>query len=94
MKLDAYLPLDITVTSYHPTVPARLFGPPEDCYPEEPAEIEFEVRLLTGHELSESDFGEDAWNDLYDTVLDAHEEERRSAAEDTAVRAWEATNEF
>jgi hypothetical protein len=94
MRLDAYLPLDITVTSYHPAVPARLFGPPEQCYPEEPAEIEFEVRTLTGDVLAESDFGPEAWANLCEAVLAAHEEARRAEAEDTAVRAWEGSHEF
>jgi hypothetical protein len=36
------------VTSYRPYVPAKISGPPEDCYPEEPAEFEFDIINLDG----------------------------------------------
>jgi len=35
--------IEIEVTSYTPYTPAKLFGPPEDCYPEEGPEIEFNI---------------------------------------------------
>ena len=33
----------VEVTSYTPMLPARIYGPVENCYPEEPEEIEFEI---------------------------------------------------
>ena len=35
--------LDINVTTFNPGRPAQLFGPPEECYPDEPWEIEWEL---------------------------------------------------
>lgn len=35
--------LFIKVTRYQPETAGRLFALPEDCYPPEPAEVEFEV---------------------------------------------------
>jgi hypothetical protein len=36
------------VKHYRPYVPARISGPPEDCYPEESAEFEYEILNLDG----------------------------------------------
>lgn len=38
-----YYTIDVIVTSYTPAVPATFGKLPEDSYPEEPAEIEFEL---------------------------------------------------
>jgi hypothetical protein len=37
------IPCLIEVTHYAAAVPGRLWGAPENCYPDEPEEIEFEV---------------------------------------------------
>lgn len=42
------VPCLIGVTSYTGAIEGRITGPWEDCYPGEPAEIEFEVLKLTG----------------------------------------------
>ncbi len=34
------------VTAYRPAVPGRVSGPPEDCYPPEAAEFEYEILNL------------------------------------------------
>jgi len=35
--------IEIEVTNYYGGDPGRTYGPPELCYPPEPAEIEFEI---------------------------------------------------
>lgn len=90
MQITATIPLEITVTSYFPGDPGRTSGPPENCYPPEPPEIEFEIRTLTGHELSESDFDAAEWDTLIDEVLAAHEAEIEDCRTEAAISAYEA----
>jgi len=33
----------IVILSYTPADPGRIIGPPEDCYPPEPSEAEFDL---------------------------------------------------
>ena len=86
MQLYTTIPIEIKITSYIPGDPGRISGPPELCYPPESPEIEFEIYTLTGTELSESDFGKEAWEELYGEVLasleSAVEEAEIDAAED------------
>jgi len=35
--------IEVDITSYYEGDPGRISGPPEDCYPPEPAEVEFEI---------------------------------------------------
>lgn len=37
------IPCLCEITSHSPYVPAKTWGPPENCYPEEGGEIEFEL---------------------------------------------------
>ena len=39
----AGIPCQAVATSYWPADPGRLSGPPEYCYPSEPAEVEFKI---------------------------------------------------
>lgn len=39
----AGIPCICHVTHYTPVIPGRFSGPPEDCYPDEGGEFEFEV---------------------------------------------------
>ena len=35
--------IEVEVTNYYGGDPGRIYGPPELCYPPEPAEVEFEI---------------------------------------------------
>ena len=76
--------VSITVTCTSPYVPAQLCGPPENCYPAEGPEYEFdEFEFFVGKVVilrskswvvAEALFGENIWNHLYDdAVTDAEE---------------------
>lgn len=45
----AGIPCQIEVTHYIPHQPGRTYGPPEHCYPDEPAEISFDVYDKRGY---------------------------------------------
>ena len=55
---------NVTLTRYQAAVPAKLNGPPEDCYPEEAAEIEWEP--ATGSSLMDN-----LINNLSDEMIDS-----------------------
>lgn len=89
MQLYTTIPLEIRILSYTPKDPGRLSGRPEDCYPPEASGIEVEVRTLSGIELSESDLGAGAWEELYSEVLLTREADIKSVAEEAKIDAWE-----
>ena len=76
------LTLEATVTHWYPGAPARLYGPPEDCYPEDPAECEIEY-LMVEHEggwmdaafLLNSDCAEEIIEDCTQSILTGRNEE-------------------
>lgn len=37
------IPCQVKVTYHTPYRPARTYGPPEHCYPEEPGDLDFDV---------------------------------------------------
>jgi hypothetical protein len=43
----------VTVSYFDPGRPGRLSGPPEDCYPDDPWEIEFEPNVEATSEVIE-----------------------------------------
>lgn len=46
MKFDTTvcgIPCECRVVYYRPYIPAKVDGPPENCYPEEASEFEFEL---------------------------------------------------
>jgi hypothetical protein len=70
---------DVLVTHFYPGCPAKLSGPPEDCYPEEASELEWEA--ATGNE--EMDYLLNACSgahealivqQLYDQILEERED--------------------
>ena len=61
--------VDVEVLSYYAGCPAKTYGPPEDCYPEEHPEIDF--RVLSGRGEEDCDFFED----LYDVVLQEYKDQ-------------------
>jgi hypothetical protein len=76
------LTLEATVAHWYPGAPARLSGPPEDCYPEDPPECEIGY-LMAEHEggwmdatfLLESDCVEEIVEDCTQSLLAARDEE-------------------
>ena len=76
--------VSITVNCTSPFQPARLSGPPEDCYPAEGPEFELdEFEVFVGKtvivstrdwSVGEALFGDNIWAHLYDdAVTDAEE---------------------
>lgn len=76
--------VSITVTCTSPYQPAQVYGPPEDCYPAEGPEFEFDsFEFFAGNKMilrsekwsvGEALFGENIWNHLYDdAVINAEE---------------------
>lgn len=41
----------VTVTYFTPGIPGRYSGPPDLCYPDEPAEIDYEISDLNGNPI-------------------------------------------
>jgi hypothetical protein len=93
MQITSTLPLKITVTHYLPGDPGQTSGRPDLRYPPEPTELEFEIHTLSGHALTESDFGKACWKELYDLVLATHEAELEERYTEAQIEAWEAAHE-
>lgn len=45
----AGIPCGVVIDDFRPGLPAKLFGPPENCYPEEPPEADFHLVDRTGY---------------------------------------------
>lgn len=71
--------VSVTITCVSPYVPAKLYGLPEDCYPAEAAEFEFDefevfvgktvILKSTDWTVAEALFGANIWNHLYDDAV-------------------------
>jgi hypothetical protein len=68
---------------YTPGRPGRYFGPPEDCYPDEPAEVTILQVLINGQWCDPADF-------IADAILDRWQEEIEQEAGDNAADEREA----
>lgn len=64
--------LEVTVkANYTPGSPGKLYGPPEDCYPEEPAEVELlSIRGDDGFVLDPSELSSEEQSRLEQDVID------------------------
>ena len=63
------LNLEATITHWHPGAPARLSGPPEDCYPEDPPECEIAfLRVILSHGTMSATFLLDS--DCVDEIIE------------------------
>ena len=69
---DAPETLEVTVkANYTPGYPAKLSGPPEHCYPEEPAEVELlSIRGDDGFVLDHSELSDGERSRLEQAVVD------------------------
>lgn len=48
---EVTIPVTVTITSYRPGRAGYRHGAPENCYPDEPDEIEYEVKAADGTPL-------------------------------------------
>ena len=53
VELDEYV-FDCTITYYSAGLPAKTWALPEDCYPEEPEELEFDVDYVFVYDSEEN----------------------------------------
>jgi hypothetical protein len=83
----------VIITSYHPADPGRLSGPPELCYPPEPAEIEYTLTTAAGWEIPHDLFTKDEWEAISDEILELHEGALADAAEAAQIENYLAYTE-
>ena len=72
-----------------PYVPARISGPPENCYPAEGGEVEIESISIGGFEVSDviSEDTRDKLQNLAEEAAPELEAEARASAEEDAAEA-------
>jgi hypothetical protein len=63
---------DVTFkVNYFPGDPGRTYGPPENCYPPEPADVEVLSAWMTSqpaHLLAQENFAD--WDSVYDAICE------------------------
>jgi hypothetical protein len=60
--------------TYTPMIPGKLTGPPEDCYPDEPAELEFISVCLAFNSVNLLDIlSEETISALEEELLNYHQ---------------------
>ena len=82
----------VEVTRFYGGLPAKTWGPWENCYPEEPAEIEFDVlavdvesehgEITTLEGEAAQDYASNIMGDLESSVICEHIEHLRDMAND------------
>ena len=87
MKIYCEIPLSVIITHYVPATRGRLYGPPEDCYPAEPAEIEFTLLTPGGVTLGKPDFP-DSWDSIEEEIIEAYENALQDAADEARIDAY------
>jgi hypothetical protein len=95
IKLDLYLGDDeehyvAVVTSYRAGDPGRIWGPPEHCYPPEPAEIDWELCTPDGKPAPDVVLSEQRIDSITCELLQLVEEEKDDYEPDYTER-WHCT---
>jgi len=73
--------VEVEVSHYYPGRPAKLYGPPENCYEAEPAELDITAVYVCGCDVYRA-LSPDAIEALVADVIEQIEGERAAAAED------------
>jgi hypothetical protein len=87
MKITREITFTVNVTSYHPADPGRTTGPYDQCYPPEPAEIEFDL-TKAGLEIPYELFTEEEWEAIEAEVLELHERQLSDAADEAQIENY------
>lgn len=88
MKITREIPLSVIITHYSPADPGRISGPPEKCYPPEPAEISFTLLTRGGKTLDDSDFTAEEWEAIELEILETYEKTLSDDADEARIAAY------
>jgi hypothetical protein len=60
-----------SVVHYRPGDPGNISGPPENCYPPEPPELDFHILDMQGKRSKrlEAMMTDEEWEDIYDALI-------------------------
>jgi len=62
--------IEVLVTHYFPGDPGKINGPPENCYPPEPSEIEYEIVTETNLEELGAQLIYEKYGDTLDEIVE------------------------